>query len=82
MLTIAEYEQYKKKLADANKELAVLEARRTQLLEHLRLTYNLTLDGAKQEVARLAVEVPKMEEEFERKYKEFNEKWNATMQKS
>ena len=81
MLTIEEFERYKKKLVDANKELAALEARRVQMIEHLRLSYGLTLEEARAEVARLAVEVPKMEAEFEQKYKEFNEKWETAMRK-
>ena len=82
MLTAEEYEKYKKKLADANKELATLEARRTQLQEYVRLTFGLTLDEARTEVARLKEELPRKEAEFETKYKEFNEKWESQLQKS
>ena len=82
MLTIEEYEKYKKKLDAANRELAVLEAQREQIAVQLKQTYGLTLDEAKAEVARLAAEVPKLEAEFEQKYKEFNEKWDSVMQKS
>lgn len=52
-----------------------MEAKREQLVDHLRLTYNLTPEEAKKEVVRLKEEVGKLEAEFEVKYREFNEKW-------
>ncbi len=79
MLTVAEYEQYKKRLADVNKQLTTLEAKQAQLVEHLRLTYGLTPDEAQQEVNRLEKEIPVKEAEFEAKYKEFNQKWETEM---
>lgn len=79
-LTAAEYEKYKTKLTDATKERSILEAKRAQLIEHLRLTYQLTPEEAKQEVVKLKEELPKLEEELETKYKEFNDKWQSLMQ--
>ena len=53
-----------------------------QLVEHLRLTYNLSPDEAKEEVARLKEELPQLEIELEEKYKEFNDKWQSLMQQN
>lgn len=79
MLTTAEFEKYKKKLNDATKELGSLEATRTQLEAHLRLTFGVTIDEAKETIATLQVELPKKEAEFEAEYQAFNEKWKTLM---
>lgn len=77
MLTAQEYEQFKKKLQDANRELLTLEAKQAQVIEQLRNTYGLTPEEAQAEVNRLREEIPKLEAEFNAKYQEFMEKWQA-----
>jgi chromosome segregation ATPase len=76
-MTVEEYEGYKKKLAEAQKEITTLEAKESQLAELLMSAYGLTPDDAKQELARLEKELPQMEAQFEAAYQEFCMKYQA-----
>ena len=76
MSIISEYETCKKKLADAEKERAVLEDRRVRLIEQLNSIYHLNLETAREELSKMKVELADMERDFDVKYKEFEEKWN------
>ena len=74
-LTIEQYEQYKKKLADMEKDAIMQEAKQVQLTEHLKAVYDYTPEEAALEVARLEVELPKLEAEAEAAVKDFMEKF-------
>jgi len=78
-LTVEQYEDYKKKFAVIQKEITTLEAKQTQIEEHLKQTYGMTPEQAKEELARLEVELPKMEAEFEEHYKEFIAKYGEQL---
>lgn len=80
MITVEQYEGYKTKLASVQKEITTLEAKQTQLEEHLKLTYNLTPAEAKEELARIELELPKMEQGFEQQYNDFIQKFNQQLQ--
>lgn len=76
MLTAREYENYKTKLQNAEKDRAVMEDRRIQLTEQLNSVYHLNFTEAKQELLKLKSEIEELESSFAEKYREFNEKWN------
>lgn len=80
MLTPQEYENFKKKLNEAEKRLVSIEARKNQIIEQLKEQYNMTPDEAKAEVERLAELLPKKEAEFEEMFKAFSEKWGDLLQ--
>jgi predicted nuclease with TOPRIM domain len=79
-LTVEQYEGYKSKLAGVQKEITTLEAKQAQIEEHLKLTYGMTPEQAKEELARLEVELPKMEADFEKHYEEFMTKYGEQVQ--
>ena len=79
MLTVVQYEEYKNKLAALQKEIVTLEAKQAQLEEHLKITYNYTIDEAKQELLRLETELPKMEAEFEQQYNDLMAKYGEQL---
>jgi len=74
-LSVEQYEKYKKQLAEIQKEITTLEAKESQLVEHLHATYGLTPEEAEKEVIRLEKELPCMEEAFEDAYREFRERY-------
>lgn len=76
MLTAREYENYKTKLQNAERDRAVMEDRQAQLTEQLKSVYHLTFSEAKEELRKLKAEIEEMESSFAEKYREFNEKWN------
>lgn len=80
MLTIQQYNDYKKKLLEVSEEMIRLEARATQLKEQLMTQYGLTVEQAEEELNRLQGMLPEMEATFETKFKEFMEKWKAFQQ--
>ena len=75
MLTPQEYENFKKKLSEAEKKLVSIEARKSQIIEQLKDQYQMTPDEAQTEVQRLDQLLPQKEEEFEKMFNEFQKKW-------
>jgi len=78
-LTIQQYEQYKQKLTDIQRDVVTLEAKKAQLEEHLMTTFGLTPAQAEAELAKLEVELPVMEQDFEKKYNEFIAKFGQEL---
>lgn len=75
MLTPTEFEKLKSKLSDVERALSVEEAKKQQALERLETEYGLTLETAREEVARLEREIPELEERFNEEKRTFDEKW-------
>lgn len=75
MLTPQEYENFKKRLNEAEKKLVSIEARRNQIIEQLKEQYQMTPDEAKIEVKRLGALLPEKESEFQKMLGDFEEKW-------
>ena len=79
MLTPQEFENFKKKLNEAEKKLVSIEARKNQIIEQLRDQYQMTPEEAKAEVNRLAELLPQKEAEFNDMYNDFMENWGAVL---
>lgn len=77
MLTVEEYEQYQKKLKDIEVKISVLEEKQKQLAERLRTEYGLTVEEAEMRIAELQRILPEKEAEWERQFREFQEKCSA-----
>ena len=75
MLTPQEYENFKRRLSEAEKKLVSIEARKNQIIEQLKEQYSMTPEEAQTEVDRLAELLPKKEAEFEQMFDEFQNKW-------
>lgn len=79
MLTPQEYENFKKKLSEAEKRLVSIEARKSQIIEQLKDQYQMTPDEAQTEVQRLDQLLPQKEAEFEKMFSEFQTKWGGLL---
>ncbi len=62
-------------MSEVERVLSVEEAKKQQALERLESDYGLTLDQAREEVDRLAKEIPVLEERFLEEKRRFDNKW-------
>lgn len=74
MLTVEEYEAYKKKLNDLEVKISVFEEKQKQLKERLKNEFGLTVEEAEAKVQELQKILPEKEAEWERQFEEFKEK--------
>lgn len=74
MLTVEEYESYKKKMKDIEVKISVLEEKRKQLIERLQTEFNLTVEEAEAKVKELQRILPEKEKEWEKQFEEFKAK--------
>ena len=74
MLTVAEYEEYQKKMKELEVKISVLEEKQKQLQERLRNEFGMTVEEADAKVKELQRILPEKEAEWEKKFEEFKEK--------
>lgn len=74
MLSVAEYEQYQKKMKELEVKISVLEEKQKQLRDRLRDEFGLTVEEAAEKVKELQKILPEKEAEWERKFEEFKAK--------
>lgn len=74
MLSVAEYEQYQKKMKELEVKISVLEEKQKQLRDRLRDEFGLTVEEAAEKVKELQKILPEKEAEWERKFEEFKTK--------
>jgi len=78
-LSAKDYENYKNQLASVQKEITTLEAKQEQSVDHLKKTFGLTPEEAKEELLRLETELPELERHFETQYQEFLNRWGKEL---
>ena len=74
MLTVEEYEAYKKKMKDLEVKISVLEEKQKQLRERLANEFGLTVEEAEEKIKELQRILPEKEAEWERRFEEFKAK--------
>lgn len=77
MLTVEEYEAYKKKLNDLEVKISVFEEKQKQLKERLKNEFGLTVEEAEAKVQELQKILPEKEAEWERQFEEFKNRCAA-----
>lgn len=77
MLTVEEYEAYKRKMKDLEVKISVLEEKQKQLKERLQNEFGLTVEQAEERIKELQRILPEKEAEWEKKFAEFRDRCAA-----